>query len=139
MWTFAEAPVVRQVEPGGPAEAAGLRVGDRLIEIDGIAMTSTDGGRRFTAIQPGAAVQWTVERGGARQTVRIVAQGRKAGPGAETADRLRYSGTLGDARIEVRGVPVNVTEDARSGEVVIRSHDLLVRVKIPRQDGGAHR
>jgi serine protease Do len=130
---------VRQVEPGGPAEAAGLRAGDRLIEIDGVAMTSPDGGRRFTAIKPGKAVQWTIERGGARQMVRIVAQERKTGPGAERAERLRYSGTLGEARIEVRGAPVNVTEDSRSGEVVIRSHDLLVKVKVPRQDGGGRR
>jgi hypothetical protein len=102
-------------------------------------MTSRDGGRRFTEIKPGDTVQWTVERGGARQTIRMVAQERKTGPDAEGADRLRYSGTLGEARIEVRGAPVNVTEDSRSGEVVIRSHDLLVKVKVPRHDGGSRR
>jgi len=133
-WTFSAPPVVRQVEPGGPAEKAGLRVGDRLVEIDGLKMTVPDGGRRFTRIKPGETVEWTVERNGERKSVREVAQEREVAPtpAGKPPERLRYSGTLGNASIEVRGVPVNVTEDPAGGEIVIRSRDLLVRVKVPR-------
>jgi regulator of sigma E protease len=136
VWTFSDPPVVRQVEPGGPAAAAGLRAGDRLTHIGGIAMTSPEGGRRFTQIKAGDAVEWTVERGGERRTIREVALEREAAgvaPGS-APQRLRYSGHLGDADIEVRGAPVNVAEDPASGEIVIRSRDLLVRVKTRRQD-----
>jgi len=77
-----------------------------------------------------------VERAGKRQTLRMVAQAKPAGNAAvegESPQRLRYAGALGKAQIEVRGVPVNVSEDSRNGEVLIRSHDLLVRVTVPHQ------
>ncbi|HKV06956.1 MAG TPA: hypothetical protein VJ725_02385 [Thermoanaerobaculia bacterium] len=80
------------------------------------------------------SLQWTVERGGQSQTVRMVAEAKPdAKPSKKSAEalKLRYNGTLGPAQVEVRGAPVNVTEDEQTGELVIRSHDLLVRVKIP--------
>ena len=68
-----------------------------------------------------------------RETRRSAAPNRpRRAPVAATpaqAQRLRYSGTVGGAQVEVRGAPVNVTRDARTGELVIRSSDITVRVK----------
>lgn len=103
------------------------------MRIDGVPLSSSEGGRRFTEIEPGDTVQWTVERGGQPQTVRMVAAAKPESKPSKSAEalKLRYTGTLGPAEVEVRGAPVNVTEDERTGELVIRSHDLLVRVTIP--------
>ena len=40
---------VYSVDADGPASRAGVRSGDVLAEIDGVSITSTDGGRRFSA------------------------------------------------------------------------------------------
>jgi hypothetical protein len=132
---FGEAPEVESVEPGSPADRAGLRRGDRLTHVDGMALDSDPGARRFRSIRPGETVSWTYQRGSRTASARIKAERRpdaRAGaapraPGA--AQRLRFSGAVGDTEVEVRGAPVTVSRDERTGELIIRSSDLTVRVK----------
>ncbi|HEX8694355.1 MAG TPA: PDZ domain-containing protein [Longimicrobium sp.] len=133
---FSDAPEVVSVERGSPAERAGIRRGDRLTHVDGVALTTQEGARRFRAIRPGQAVTWTYRRGSRSYAARATAARRPdapvaAAPGAPRAagQRLRYSGVVGGSEVEVRGAPVNVTRDERTGELVIRSRDLTVRVK----------
>src|SRR5689334_6692054 len=105
-WTFADLPVIDSVEAGGPADTAGFETGDRLTHLDGIPMNSPEAGRRFTALQPGQAIVWTVERGGEPRKIRMVAQLRPADEACAaggTAERLRYTGAVRGAQIEVRG------------------------------------
>ena len=64
-------PVIQSVAPSSPAELAGLRPGDRLIEIEG-----KDARERFNLITeiiyaPGATKTLVIEREGARKTVQI--------------------------------------------------------------------
>ena len=63
----AAALVVRDVVDGGPAAAAGVRSGDAIVAIDGIALTRQDA---FHDVRrsgcPGQVVRLSVERGGAR-------------------------------------------------------------------------
>ncbi len=142
-WSFPQAPVVDEVEPGSPAEVGGLRKGDLLTHIDGLALTSREGGRRLAVVDGGETVVLTFLRGNERRTAKILTGGRAhqsnqsqkpgtvgAGPAAQ-GGQLRFSGSVGGAKVEVRGAPVNVTEDPQSGEIAIRSQDLLVRVTAP--------
>jgi C-terminal processing protease CtpA/Prc len=126
---------VENVEPGTPAARAGMRRGDRLTHIDGLALTSREAWQRFGAIQPGQRVRWTYTRDGRQQTSELLAVRRPDARAAArassraAAQRLRYSGAVGGADVEVRGAPVTVTRDPRTGETVIRSSDLTVRIR----------
>jgi hypothetical protein len=135
---FGEAPTVESVEPGSPAARAGIRRGDRLTHVDGLALTTPAGAQRFQAILPGQAVTWTYRRGSGTYTARALAARRpdfQAGaprPPAATAaaaQQLRFSGAVAGSDVEVRGAPVTIIRDERTGELVIRSHDLTVRVR----------
>jgi hypothetical protein len=131
---FRETPSVVSVEPGTPAARAGMRRGDRLTHVDGVPLTSEAGWRRFGAIQPGQQVRWTYTRGGQSHQATMSAlrrpdAGRAPRAGGSEAGRLRYSGNVGDAQVEVRGAPVNVSTDPRTGETIIRSADVTVRIR----------
>jgi regulator of sigma E protease len=62
-------PVMGQVQPGGPADAAGLREGDRVLRVDGIpvADAATLRQRIVGSVRDGEALPmlWEVERDGA--------------------------------------------------------------------------
>ncbi|HSU17550.1 PDZ domain-containing protein [Longimicrobium sp.] len=132
---FGEAPTVESVEPGSPAANAGIRRGDVLTHVDGVAITTAQGARRFATIRPGQAVTWTYRRGSRAFTARATAGRRPdratphAAPTAAAGQQLRFSGAVGDSDVEVRGVPVTIIRDERTGEMVIRSHDLTVRIR----------
>jgi len=72
VWGFKEPPEIRQVLPGSAAARAGLRAGDLIERIDGEAITSAEGGRRFGALQPGRAVRLGVLRAGRRLELTLV-------------------------------------------------------------------
>jgi hypothetical protein len=80
VWDFGAPPQVYRVEPGGPAEKAGILPGDVLVRLDGAALDSGEGGRRFGAVQPGQKVQWTVRRGTALKTLAVIAGERPGQP-----------------------------------------------------------
>ena len=135
VFQFRETPTVVSVEPGTPAAGAGMRRGDRLTHVDGVSLTTAEGWRRFGAIQPGQRVSWTYTRDGRRLQSPMTALRRPDARRAPTpaasaqAQRLRYSGTVGGSAVEVRGAPVNVSTDPRTGETVIRSADVTVRIR----------
>jgi len=135
---FGEPPTVESVEPGSPAARAGIHRGDRLTHVDGLALTTQAGAQRFQAIRPGQAVTWTYRRGSGSYTARASAarrpdfqQGAPRAPRATAAaaQQLRFSGAVAGSDVEVRGAPVTIVRDERTGELVIRSHDLTVRVR----------
>ena len=139
-WTFSEPPEIVSVEPGSPAARVGLRSGDRIVAVEGQAITSAAGGRRFGAISPGERVNFEVERGGATRTVAVTAGSRARvtsvpsptppgapSPPAPTTETVRYSGRMGDTLIDVTGEPVTVTRT--ESEIIIRSGDITVRLR----------
>ena len=122
------------MEPGTPAARAGMQRGDRLTHIDGVALTTSPAWQRFSDVQPGQRVRWSFTRNGRQQTAELVAARRPdartaRAPSAAAEQRLRYSGAVGGADVEVRGAPVSVTRDPRTGETIIRSADLTVRIR----------
>jgi regulator of sigma E protease len=60
--------IIGYVKPGGPAEAAGLRVGDRIMAVDGHRVNrffgGTDGVKWRVIRSEGATIPFQVERGG---------------------------------------------------------------------------
>jgi len=62
-WEFEENPRVFSVDDDGPAARAGLRRGDILTHIDGLALVSDEGGRRLGQVKPGDEVEFVYRRG----------------------------------------------------------------------------
>jgi len=140
VWDFSWPPTVESVEPGSPADQAGIRAGDQITHIDHFPMASAEGGRRFGRIKPGQTVTFYLLRDQRAQTVSVTAGRRveqpapaptprpgrppRAQPGPEVR---RFSGVIGDALVEVTGGPITVQRT--EGEIVIRSADITVRIK----------
>ncbi|MFQ5746124.1 MAG: PDZ domain-containing protein [Gemmatimonadota bacterium] len=114
---------VQSVVPGGPAEKAGIRTGDELLEIDGLSFETARGRRRLGELVDGQSVALTVQRGGARLSIQVV----------PTAD-LRWSAArlLGrpPSAVRIRGMaprplpqgPVSLsTKELDSLRVVVKS------------------
>jgi len=136
-WTFEAPPEITGIQPRGPAAEAGMRAGDRILQIDGTDITTPEGGRRFGAVRAGDRINWTLEREGRTLSVTSVGMPREVAPTGvpaspspvgEVADVLRFSGRVGDALVEVRGGRVTVVEEG--SEIVIRTGDTEVRVRV---------
>jgi regulator of sigma E protease len=70
----AAGPVVRGVFPGGPAERAGLKPGDRLVAMDGEPVTSTEAAIAKVSGAGDRALVLGVERGGERLELKAAPQ-----------------------------------------------------------------
>lgn len=66
-----KAPVVGQVEVGGPADVAGLREGDRVLSVDGERVWSFERMASLIRARPGQLVEMEVERDGERKAIQI--------------------------------------------------------------------
>jgi regulator of sigma E protease len=65
------APVIGEVVPGMPAEAAGLVAGDRVVAIDGAPVVRFDEIQRLVRESGGRELGFTVRRDGAEREVRV--------------------------------------------------------------------
>jgi serine protease Do len=62
--------IVTRVEPSGPAAGAGLKVGDRIVRVNGIEVNSVDDAQRaIYGAAVGDRLELAFERGGKRQAV----------------------------------------------------------------------
>lgn len=145
VWEFNDPPEVYSVEAGSPADRAGLRRGDVLLDIDGIELTTDEGGRRFGAVKPGQEVHFTYRRGGETRSATITAVARPSivveptppeapepAVVAEAVEKLRYAGTIGDVDVEVRGgstVIVSVIEDGKEIEIITADSRIRLRLR----------
>jgi len=149
LWDFKSNPTVGRVEVGGPAAKAGLRGGDVLVSIDGVALTTVEGGERFGAIEPGDTVVLRYRRNATEADAVLVAAQQEwvvktpapapvakgPPPGVPVPVRepvpveetTRFSGVLGETQVTVTGGPITVTRTET--EIVIRSQDIVVRVR----------
>lgn len=129
-WESSDLPMVHAVQPGGPAEQAGIRAGDRLVGIAGQPITSRDGGSRLGAANPGAPLAVTIERGGRTLARSIVPGPRRGGP-SRAPLAPRYRGEIGPASVEVDSADaVSVTLSDDGTELVITTPTTTVRVKV---------
>jgi hypothetical protein len=109
VWEFSEAPEIWNVEPGSPAARAGIRRGDVLTHIDGVSLTTEDGGRRFGAVRPGQTVRITLRRGASSQNVSLVV-------GRRPSDRRELVASLRDRALSLQELTRSRAErDAAGG------------------------
>jgi len=88
-WSFSELPRVFSVDDDGPGDRAGLRIGDVLVAMDGVSLTTADGGARFGSIRPGQTVRLTYRREGRERTVEMVAGARPVTEPRQLAEMAR--------------------------------------------------
>ena len=68
---FSTEPRVWGLDPAGPS-ARRLHEGDQITSIDGVLITTREGGRRLANLKPGVAVRLGIRRDGAETSVRVV-------------------------------------------------------------------
>lgn len=68
--------VVASVEPGGPADKAGMMVGDDLVSAAGMLPVRYLSLQDFESLSPGTVVQLTLERGDKQLTVSLTVAAR---------------------------------------------------------------
>ena len=62
---------MRSVERDGPADEAGLTVGDMILTVGGVAITSEEAGQILGALEAGEPVELEVRRGDTIVAVRL--------------------------------------------------------------------
>ena len=67
-------PTVSLVHDGGPAAAAGIRVGDVLLDVNGAPFASRAAGRSLGQLRPGDVISIRVRRGAETRTVTLTAR-----------------------------------------------------------------
>jgi regulator of sigma E protease len=73
------APLVDDVVPGKPADRAGLKAGDHIVAIDGVAARSPADVATRTNARPGAPVTFRIERDGAQFDVTLTTEASEQG------------------------------------------------------------
>ena len=109
-------PVIGAMEPG-PAERAGMKIGDRLEEVNGEAVSSWERLVEAISNSPGKTVRLTVEREGARQVFEVTPDAVEQG--GRTIGRInirpRFTDIPDSMRVKVRfGVAEALTEGVRN-------------------------
>lgn len=109
-------PVIGAMEPG-PAERAGMKIGDRLVEVNGEPVPSWEHLVEVISKSPGKAVRVTVDREGVRHVVEVTPDAVEQG--GQTIGRINIRPQFTDIpdamRVKVRfGVVEALTEGARN-------------------------
>jgi serine protease Do len=143
----AEGAFVGRVEPGSPAEKAGIEAGDIIIKFNGVAIAASSDLRRITgATKPGTRISVTVWRKGAVRDLNVVLaemdadkpvkkESKKQNGKTEQASNnlgLITSDLTNEQKKELKVEHGVLVEDAegpaqragiRSGDVILRLHD----------------
>ena len=128
-WDFTENPRVFSVDDSGPADRAGLRRGDILTHIDGLALLSDEGGKRLGQVKPGDEAEFVYRRGTTVGTATITAAREPSSRGIAAERAYVRSQALLErslSRIErttdpaVRAEVVRLQEQLREAERVQR-------------------
>ncbi len=80
-WRPQVAPLISQLDPDGPAQASGIRVGDRLLSIDGQSLDDWQQVIDSVKTLAGSRVSFEIERDGQRFTVPVTLASRGEGEG----------------------------------------------------------
>ena len=116
VWRPGLPPVIREVRPGGAAEAAGLQAGDVIVtadghEIGGETIANAQAWIDYVRARPNTAITLEVRRDGALRTLELI-------PGARTENGERY-GFIG------AGIGVDVPPELAERLRVIERHGPL--------------
>ena len=139
--------LVRSVEPGGPADKAGIQPGDIITAVNGNTLARTsDLPRTIGGIQPGTQVNLTLLRNGASKTVSVTVdkaeeemsarplmqQRQEEGPASASANALGVGvvelSNAQRSRLGVKGGVLvrDVTSGSRAEQVGLRAGDVIL-------------
>lgn len=103
----ADGVVVRRLVSGGPAETAGIKAGDVITSINGVALTERDSLRdALDGVVPGDTVTVVVDRDGASKTISVTTGSQADRP---TAAEIPYLGARPERPMDGTGVPRSFT------------------------------
>lgn len=94
---------VGQVEPGSPAEAAGIIEGDRIVALNGEHIYDFQDFADRININKGQRIEWTVSRGGETMAVRLTP--REDPPEGEGPTGISRVSVIGSQRLELARNP----------------------------------
>ncbi len=118
------APVVGFVIPSSPAEAAGVRHGDRIISMDGEPVRGFNHFRELVSARPGRAVELTVQRAGREEKLRITPESREEANPIQTVKQGRIGIVQSPRKAEVTLLGPD-TPAARAG---VQTFDVVTRL-----------
>ena len=96
IWDFSGPIEVIGVDPGGPADLAGIQLGDQIKAVNGERLESREGGEAFSRMAPGESLELTVvKRSGEEEVVTVVPVTSES---LSTAMRMRSRDALGESR-----------------------------------------
>jgi len=103
-------PRLAELEPGGPAERAGLRPGDLILEADGEAIADWEAWVRYVRARPGRTIRVRVRRGRDGEVLELELRPEPVRSGRETIGRIGAAvevpqGLLEELRVERRYAP----------------------------------
>jgi regulator of sigma E protease len=112
--------VIGTVEPGSPAEKAGLKPGDQIVSVDDKQKPDWQAVQNDLLTSPGRAVPIGIERAGQRMSFTVV-------PERRGRDDAGYAGMLPEIRTVIRAVQPNSPAQAaglKPGDEIIRVQDV---------------
>ncbi len=129
-WSFAIEPTITEIAPGSPADGV-LRVGDQIVGIDGMLITSAEGGRRLADIEPDQDVTLRYRRRGRSADVVLRARPR-CGQFVEGMSTSPFTWSSVEQSLQLRdGVRIDMDDPAQQ-EITIALPQPRVAVAVPR-------
>lgn len=101
-WEFASPPEIIEVYEGSPAARAGLRAGDLIIAVNGMDITSEEGGTAFGAIRNGVPVEFRVRRGSRTANVTVTPGTMTEAFGEEKEIAILYAPHLDSVKVQLK-------------------------------------
>ena len=134
--------VVGQVVAKTAAAEAGIRPGDRIVSIAGRDTPTFEAIANVVVIRPDETVPVEIDRGGARQTVKVHLHSEEIPDGAGRNFKAGVFGIRSAVRVNqpvalFRAVPMAVTQTARNVETLVDGIGQLIRGRVStKQLGG---
>jgi hypothetical protein len=130
-WHYDEYPRVAAVAEGGAAQRAGVRVGDVLLSVDGLSITTDEGAERFSQVRAGDDVHLTLDRAGKSFDVDLVlraASGRGGFAGAAPENTPSFASRIQGVDVDVWSPNRVVQSTDSSGATILKIGDTVIRL-----------
>ncbi len=133
---------IGQVIPGQPAQAAGLKAGDRVVAISGQSVTEWDQMAKAIHASPGRPIQLTIDRQGQQLMIEVTPKpSKQAGPTGETEVGLIGIGPAPESEYRrldpVTAFGAGIRKTADLSALVVTGFVKLIQAKIsPKTIGG---
>jgi len=131
VWHYDEYPRVAAVAEGGAAQRAGVRVGDVLLSVDGLSITSDEGADRFSQLRLGDTVNLTLDRAGKSFGVDLVLKspgGRGLFPGVAPENAPSFTSRVQGVHVDVWSANRVVESTDSTGATILKIGDTVIRL-----------